>query len=128
MLTERINKFKEALTPYKNDLFTATAIVLMAVIGFGLGRLSAIYERKTPITVEYLNNIATTTSIAAPQNSNKKMGTDANNINMVASKNGGKYYPVNCPAASRIKEENKIKFNSAKEAESAGYSASAMCE
>ena len=127
MLTERINKFKEVITPYKNDLFTATAIILIAIIGFGLGRLSAIYERKTPITVEYLKN-TDATSVLTPQNVNEKTNSDTSNIGIVASKNGSKYYPANCPAASRIKEENKIQFNSAKEAKDAGYSASAMCE
>jgi hypothetical protein len=40
----------------------------------------------------------------------------------VASKSGAKYHPVTgCSYADRIKEENRIYFNTAKEAESAGY-------
>ncbi|MBI5045889.1 MAG: hypothetical protein HZC14_02730 [Candidatus Niyogibacteria bacterium] len=127
MLAERINKFKTALEERKNDLFTAAAIVLIAIIGFGLGRLSAIYERKTPVTVEYLNDTGTTTN-AMTSNKDENTGFSVNNTGIVASKNGSKYYPADCPAAARIKEENKIRFNSAKEAEAAGYSASVMCQ
>ncbi len=46
----------------------------------------------------------------------------------VASKNGAKYYPADCGSANRIKEENKVYFNSTSAAETAGYSLSATCK
>ncbi len=127
MLAERINKFKSVLIEHKNDLFTAAALILIAIIGFGLGRLSAIYERKTPITVEYLDKTDATNTAAVPDGNNQT-NSAINSTGMIASKNGSKYYPADCPAASRIKAENRIQFNSAKEAKEAGYTASAMCE
>ncbi|MEK7646919.1 MAG: hypothetical protein AAB378_00915 [Patescibacteria group bacterium] len=127
MLAERINKFKSVLAEHKNDLFTAAAIILIAIIGFGLGRLSAIYERKTPITVEYLDK-TDVTNAATAQNGNDKTNHATDSAGIVASKNGSKYYMTDCPAASRIKAENRIQFNSTKEAEEAGYTASVMCE
>lgn len=127
MLTERINKFKSVLAEHKNDLFTAAALILIAIIGFGLGRLSAIYERKTPITMEYMDKTDATNTAAVPDSKNQT-NSAANSAGIIASKNGSKYYPADCPAAARIKAENRIQFNSAKEAEGAGYTASAMCE
>jgi hypothetical protein len=42
----------------------------------------------------------------------------------VGSVNSDLYHAVGCPSVSRIKEENQIWFNSAEEAEAAGYSPS----
>lgn len=47
--------------------------------------------------------------------------------NFVASINGSAYYPVNCKAAEKIKEENKIWFGSAEEAETQGYKPAQNC-
>ena|SRR3989344_8353376 len=47
--------------------------------------------------------------------------------NFVASVNGKAYYPANCEAAKRIKEENRIWFNSPKEAEADGYKPAQNC-
>ncbi len=61
-------------------------------------------------------------SINSPQNGLKQaLG------GYVASKNGGKYYPQECPAASRITNENRIWFSSKEEAESIGYSMAKSC-
>lgn len=46
----------------------------------------------------------------------------------VASKSGSKYFPVNCGSAKTIKEENKVFFGSASEAESAGYTLAKNCK
>lgn len=45
----------------------------------------------------------------------------------VASKNGSKYFPTSCGSAKTIKEENKVFFQSAPEAESAGYTPAKNC-
>jgi len=45
----------------------------------------------------------------------------------VASKNGTKYYPVGCKSANRIKDENKIYFATAQEAELEGLTPAATC-
>ena len=46
----------------------------------------------------------------------------------VASKNGTKYYLPSCGTVSRIKEENKIYFNTKEEAEAAGFGPSSTCK
>ncbi len=46
----------------------------------------------------------------------------------VASKQGKKYFPVDCGTAKSIKEENKVFFGSESEAEAAGYERSLTCK
>lgn len=53
---------------------------------------------------------------------------ETNSGKYVASKNGEKYYPLDCGSANRIKPENKVFFDSTAEAERAGYTESQQCE
>ncbi len=46
----------------------------------------------------------------------------------VASRNGEKYYLPSCGTVNRIKEENKIYFNTKEEAEAAGFGPSSTCK
>lgn len=47
---------------------------------------------------------------------------------VVAAKTGKSYYPPSCGSVKRIKEENKVWFKSAAEAQAAGYTASKSCK
>ncbi len=53
----------------------------------------------------------------------RKKEEEAMKAMFVASKTGKKYYPVDFAAAKKIKEENRVTFRSAEDAEKAGYSA-----
>ncbi|MBY0376736.1 metal-binding protein, partial [Patescibacteria group bacterium] len=44
-----------------------------------------------------------------------------------ASNRGNKYYPLSCSAGKTIKQENRVFFDSASAAESAGYTLSSSC-
>ena len=46
----------------------------------------------------------------------------------LASKSGKVYYPSTCKSSNRIKEENRIYFKSAQEAEHLGYTLSKLCD
>lgn len=54
--------------------------------------------------------------------------TSASSGSFVASKQGKKYFPVDCGTAKAIKEENKVYFGSETEAVSAGYERSLTCK
>lgn len=120
------------------DLFLAAIIALVAIIGFGLGRLSKIRELKMPITIE--NGIiepsgdqteaqASSLQTASAINSIPQANTDITNAgSLVASKNGTKYYYPWCAGVSKIKEENKVFFTNTEEATKAGYSPAANCK
>ena len=94
-----IKNFKEKIKPFEKDLILAVAIILVALISFGLGRLSKIGESQVPITIE---NISGSTSTPSAKNLTDKI--------FVASKNGTKYHYPWCSGAQSIKEENKIYF------------------
>lgn len=53
----------------------------------------------------------------------RKKEEEAMKATFVASKTGKKYYPVDSAAAKKIKEENRVTFRSAEDAEKAGYTA-----
>lgn len=99
----------------KKSFLLILIIVLTATASFGLGRLS--------IKEKYREeNVAT---IIVPKLDELKI--DKSLYKFVASKNGTKYYPINCKSVSRIKEENKIYFESAEEAEKGGLELTTSC-
>lgn len=48
--------------------------------------------------------------------------------NIVASKNGKRYYYSNCSGINRIKQENRIYFNNREEAEAKGLTLASGCK
>ena len=113
------------------DLFLAAVIILVATISFGLGRLSKIREEKTPITIE---NISTSTEIIANTSSQPSTLSQRGRLTVgedkifLASKNGKKYYYAWCESANVIKEQNRVWFSTADEAEKSGYEPAANCK
>ncbi|MBU4224014.1 hypothetical protein KJ934_02230, partial [Patescibacteria group bacterium] len=107
------------------DLVLATVVILTALIGFGLGRLSKIREQKTPITIENLG--ASTETVFLPQAQHETQFQTTNGA-IVVSKNGTKYHYPWCSGAQSIKEENKIWFASEQEAREAGYTPASNCK
>lgn len=113
-----LSKIKNFFKSYEKDLILAAVIILVALISFGLGRLSKIGESRVPITIENLSTTTQTEKIT----DNKTTG------NFVASKNGTKYHYPWCAGAQSIKEENKIWFSTAEEAQKAGYEPASNCK
>lgn len=127
MLSEIIKLCKRTAGWIKNndkELYLASVVVLVAVIGFGLGRLSKIREEKTPITIKDRGLIAVS---ASSVDINKTVENKADKI-FVASRNGKKYYYAWCESANVIKEQNRIWFSTQEEAERAGYEPAANCK
>ena len=109
------------------ELYLTAVIVLVAVISFGLGRLSKIREEKTPITIENVKENAETGESKSLSTSNVDNEIKTDKI-FVASKNGKKYYYAWCESANVIKEQNRIWFSTQAEAEKAGYQPAANCK
>ena len=107
--------------PREGETVLAAVIILTALASFGLGRLSALGKNKFPVRIETKNQ-----SAAALSSQNPKTES-AQNL-FVASRNGQVYHFPWCAGAQRIKEENKIFFDSREEAEKAGLRPAANCE
>lgn len=112
-----LSKIIKFCKQYEKDLILVMVIILVALISFGLGRLSKIGERKTPITIETLNKVEPLSNQGSTLTGN-----------YVASKNGTKYHYPWCAGAQSIKEENKIYFSSEEEARKAGYTPASNCK
>ncbi len=124
--------------------FVAVCIVLVALISFGLGRVSGLQAKREPVRVtrEGSNNSSPTLPSARMNRSDglqqgKGVGqaaavgansnASANVGQVVASKNGTKYHLPTCSGAKQIAEKNKITFASVEEARKAGYTPASNC-
>jgi len=116
---EKIKRFIEH--PLFDEVFWILVIVSVALASFGLGME---YERKRylrehPVEVEHNEQL-----IRAWEEMNEERQQAAN---FFASQNGSVYYPLGCKAGERVKEENRIFFQTEEEAMRAGYHRSARC-
>ncbi len=104
--------------PGVGDWLLGLIIVALALISFGLGRLSA-REEVRPI-VPVASVVGEETEVLAqgvPQGGE-----------VVASRSGTAYHYPWCPGASQIAEKNKVWFSSIEEARSAGYNPAKNCK
>lgn len=125
MLSDFIPKVKYFFATYKNDIYTALLIFMVGMGSFGLGRLSAVLPKKEPIKIER-HEPGGENHDATPAPALKF--TAPHSGKYVASKNGTAYHYPWCSGAQKIMEENKIWFNTKKEAEMAGYKPAGNCE
>ncbi len=134
MLYEYLQKVKSFISANKSDLYVAAIIFLVGLSSFGLGRLSVLWPTKEPIRIENLES-----GVQDLEKSTSDGNTDNPSLNSksqilnsggkyVASKNGTAYHYPWCSGALRIKEENKIWFETKEAAEKAGYKPAGNCE
>ena len=102
--------------------FVPAVFLLVALLAFGLGRLTKVEEGGGPIRIESPGPSA---AAAAAGVAVSQQPVSSNQI--VASRAGERYHWIWCPGAKRIKEENKIFFASPAEARRAGLTPAANC-
>ena len=119
--------------------FLSLIIILVALLSFGIGRLTATKAGEGPVRIEYnseisnsqfpISNVANVSQALNPtENSKSPVEHSAPGAGIIASKNGSKYHYPHCSGAKQIKEANKITFSSPAAAESAGYTLAANCK
>lgn len=109
----------------RKDIFLFTAVALISLSSFALGRLTAPRIPQTPIQFREIDARAqffSTSTLGVGESSDTNQGAQ-----LVASKNGKYYYYPWCPGADRLSEKNKITFSSADEARAKGYAPSSNC-
>ena len=123
------------LTKISNDIFIVFLIVLTGTASFGLGKLSALEKQKVPISVLKTKE-AMYASVLSAVNNNPAITTETKGVGetnsttkglVLASKSGTKYYYPSCSGVFRIKEENKIWFNTVEEAVTSGLTLATNC-
>ena len=108
---------------------TLAILILVLALGVGFGRLWGIKASKPPIAIIEPVKIETTvppTTTEVKINQTAAVGQITTG-KYVASKNSDKYHLPWCPGALRIKEENKVWFDSKEAAEKSGLTAAANC-
>ena len=103
----------------KKDIFYVVSIALVIIIIFSLGYFvsNLIKFEKPTIVIEKIGN-----------DINYSQNTQNLQASVVASVNSDKYHYQWCTGAGRIKEINKIYFQSAQEAENAGFTLANNCK
>jgi hypothetical protein len=103
-------------------------IILVGLAGFGLGKLSNAGEGKAVIIQTGSKENTVPDSFKEPQNTASAINAVSGNLGeIVASKNGTKYYLPGCNGVGRILDQNKVYFASEKEALDAGYTKASGC-
>jgi len=100
--------------------FLPVVVVLIGVTAFGLGRLST-QNAPQPHAAQAAPQGGAAQSAAALAAPGAQGGP------YVASKSGSKYYLATCAAAGRISDANKVYFQSAAQAQAAGYEPASNC-
>ncbi len=136
MIPEYTEKVKKWIGDNRADLFTSAMIFVIGMASFGLGRLSIALPSKEPIRLESpvaAEGQAADISSAldgtptASESSPSPIQTAAKNGSFVASKSGSVYYAVWGSGVSRIREENKVWFQTKDEAKTQGYRPAKNC-
>lgn len=115
----------EKINPYYNLLI----ILLVGLIFFFLGYISALEQRHNPIEIKYTNPSQSATLIQGSiPRAYLGMGEGVESGEVIGSKSGKKYYFPWCGTVKRIKPENQVHFSSIEEAKKAGFTAGGNCK
>lgn len=116
------------------DMALVGLILLTGTASFGLGRLSALNENRPPVSVDYNGKVIDGGDLSAasahPDNTGNLAAAGAalgGDERVVASKNGSVYHLPWCAGAQKIKEENKVWYNSPEAAKAAGLRPAGNC-
>ena len=130
-----ISKFLHLIKSFQNTIFLVVCIILVSVISYNIGRINAL--EKTPLKITKENALeANIYKGASPKlETDPKTNIPISNpkptdLRVIASKKSTtkKFHYLWCSGAKQIKEENKLWFASAIEAQSAGYTLASNCE
>jgi len=127
-----IHKIKDNINIDKTTFMFLFIIVGVGIGSFALGRLS-IRETKDNFYTKSDTTITEKEIALSNQNANLNeipltQSIQSGEKRYVASKNGKMYYSLGCSGAKRIKEENKVWFSSAEDAEKSGYAKASSCK
>jgi len=112
-----LSNLKQFVKERQADIALTIAIVLIALVGFGAGRLTAPQASQEPIIIQGPTaSIEQSLESGQPAKESKpKQGR------FVGSINSSKYHWPDCPWAKKIAPENQIWFDSEEKARTAGY-------
>ena len=106
-------KIKGSIATHRNAIVLSLLFIAVGIGAYSLGILAGI--ESVAVHQEYSRSqIVADQWVEYLEKENK-------NARFVASKNGSNYYARGCSSANRIKEENRIYFQTQQEAEALGF-------
>jgi len=121
-----LSKLKNFVKDNGPDIFIISVIILVALIAFGVGRLTV--PKTEPIQIKNLKKASIEDLDIENQGKVYPPATEQSDVGrVVGSKNSDKYHLPDCPGAKQISEQNKIWFDSIEAAEKAGYKPAGNC-
>ncbi|HQT83171.1 MAG: hypothetical protein B7W98_01460 [Parcubacteria group bacterium 20-58-5] len=111
-IAETREKCKTFVAKMPRDTLIIGVLILASSASFGLGYLAGM-------------DAGQGSAAASAESPAEPLSTPARQV--VASKNGTKYYLPECAGANRISDANRVWFASPAAAESAGYAPAANC-
>ena len=115
-IIEKVHKKIKTLVdhPWFDECMWVAVIVFVSMSSFALGVMYRNQQLRDMFPVRVEANQQATALWETYQNAQQDLG-------FVASKNGSLVYPIDCSAANRLSESNKIFFGTVAEAELEGY-------
>jgi len=129
-IKEKLEKIKgqiDLAAAMDKNSFVLAVLLLVALISFGLGRLSGLETAKRDVEIQFPEGQSAAAYEAAYDTGDTPKAPAKTSGTYMASKNGTKYYLPTCGSSKRISETNRVWFDTKEEAESAGYSPAANC-
>ena len=138
--TSKIKSYTEESPGKVHAFYTLILLVIVASIFFALGRLAALEEKHSPLTISKSVTPQDTRSqtsaaieafIPTSETASTTLQTStetAQNGEVIGSKSGKKYYYPWCGTLKRVKLQNQIHFGSIDLARAAGYVPAANCK
>ena len=135
---EILSKIRNLVDTWREELFLAVVILLVALVSFGLGRLSALESGSggelevvsAPVTNEELAELIEKVRLAGEDKDKgeaaSKVG-ESGPVEIVGNKNSKIFHRSDCSGARSMAEANKIYFASIEAAVAAGYRPAANC-
>ncbi len=126
-----LSKFLQLIKSRQHSIFLGLCLILISVISYNIGRINAL--EKTPLKITNEANIYKASNAQSSQGITRdaiKSSPKPTDLRVIVSKKSSskKYHYLWCIGGKKIKEENKLWFNSAQEAEAAGYTLAGNCE
>lgn len=117
-----LSQLKNFVKKNESDIVLVIGVVLVALISFGAGRLTAFRDNKEPLIIQDSTLTASVQESLAPQaGGSSQLKEPIKEGKFVGSLKSDKYHWPWSSSAKRIKPENQIWFNSEAEAKAAGY-------
>lgn len=130
-----LSKLPKLVKTYQSDIILAITVVLISIMAFNLGKISAFQQKKTPIKIiepvdsgQFTEKSVVNSKSENPQLKTVNYKLETNSV--VASKNSTSkvYHFPWCPSASKIADKNKLTFATETAAISAGYTLAGNCQ